>query len=445
MEQSSGEKAASSDQIDPTSPVIFLGLADGEQIENPATPLEALTLFKLGRMKVHFAFPVIAKRAAWCFLVNLDALVSSGDLSIRLVDSQEKQWAMFRLGSAVIERKSSAQPEASGMDQSSAKKRLAFDVGQWILFPTIAEDLLIAEPGEYKLRLEYDKGGFYLGRVIYQFSPPPPLTEEKIAALESDVVSAGQVIYRMGCKQCPSTLTAYIALKKSQEREEMGHVFYRDLPDRFVCGCGRTNLNLDYLRKGGHGFLGRDARISIGEVSYIQRYAHSQLLEIAGQFLGLVQKEKKEEPIQKYLEKNKVLFARFHARRLFVKPRILGRFNADFAILDSQGALVLIEIERPTLRLFKANGHLRGEFNHAYEQVQDWLGEVLKHRTAVIDGLGLKPEEVLTIRGCVIAGRAKIEKREHLRRHMSQPRLNIEFLTLDMLAESLVSMAGELP
>jgi hypothetical protein len=95
--------------------------------------------------------------------------------------------------------------------------------------------------------------------------------------------------------------------------------------------------------------------------------------------------------------------------------------------------------------LFKNNGHLRSDFNHAYEQVQDWLDEVLRHRAAVIEGLGLSSDHVLSIRGCVIAGRAKAERREHLRRHLSQPRPNIDFLTLDALADNLVSMAGELP
>jgi len=97
------------------------------------------------------------------------------------------------------------------------------------------------------------------------------------------------------------------------------------------------------------------------------------------------------------------------------------------------------------MRLFKKNGHLRNDLNHAYEQVQDWLNEVMKHRSAVIEGLGLKPDDVLSIRGCVIAGRAKLEDREHLRRHMSQPRQGIEFFTFDMLGQSLAGVARDLP
>jgi hypothetical protein len=232
-------------------------------------------------------------------------------------------------------------------------------------------------------------------------------------------------------------------VQKVIAQEQKGFTYYKELPDTFVCDCGKTKFGLEYLRIGMHGFLNRDAGFSVGQLSYVQQYARSQLTDISGSFLKLLRTEKKEEAIQKFLEKNKVLFARFHARKLFLKPRILGKFNADFAVLDSEGVLTFIEIERPNMRLFKSNGHLRADFNHAYEQVHDWLHEVVKHRYAVIEGLGLKQDQVLSIRGCVIAGREEVESREHLSRHMSQPRSNIDFLTFDMLANGLSRIAQE--
>lgn len=444
-------------EIDPASPVIFLGVADGEKTDRTVPLLESMSLFSLAHVKAHFAFPIVAKRAVWCFLVNFGVIDVGETLVVRLIDDKGKELGKFTFGAASTVAVPLTAPEgqvvqaAQGQTvqgtqrETTQQSRIALDEGQWILNPSSNPELVISEPGEYRLVLDRNGTILYLGRVIYAFAPPPPLTDERISALESDPVSRGQVVLKFGCKHCPSELKAYVATKRSEEMANSSHIYYLDLPDRFACSCGRANMNLEYLRKGGHGFLGRNARIAIGDISYVQRYAHSQLLEIAAQFLSLLQKEKKEEVVQKFLEHNKVLLARFHAQRLFIKPRILGKFNADFAVLDSQGVLTLIEIERPTLRLFKKNGHLRSEFNHAYEQVQDWLDEVLRHRAAVIEGLGLNADQVLSIRGCVVAGRAKSEKREHLRRHLSQPRQGIDFLTLDALADSLVSMAGDLP
>jgi hypothetical protein len=435
--------------IDPASPVIFLGVADGEKTERQVALLESTSLFNLAHVKAHFSFPILARQAVWCFLINFSAVDVGETLVIRLTDDKGNEVGKFTIGASSVVGVPVAtlggQTVQAVADQTSRHSQLLLDKGQWILNAAPNRQLVISEPGEYRLLLERKGELRYLGRVIYVFVPPPPLTEEQISALESDPVSQGHVVIRLGCKHCPSELKAYMSTKRSDEMANSGHIYYLDLPDRFVCGCGKANMNLEYLRQGGHGFLGRGARIAVGDISYVQRYAHSQLLEIAAQFLALVQKEKKEEVIQKFLENNKVLLARFHAQRLFIKPRILGKFNADFAVLDSQGVLTLIEIERPTLKLFKKNGHLRSQLNHAYEQVQDWLDEVARHRAAVIEGLGLSADQVLSIRGCVVAGRAKAEKREHLRRHLSQPRPSIEFLTLDALADNLVSMAGELP
>jgi hypothetical protein len=437
--------------VDHSAPVEFLGLADGAALENSGAPHETWTLFKLARAKFHFVFPAIMKHAVWCFLIKTDR---NWNVRIQVLDRTGKEQAHLNFGPTslpTLAPNTDQVTPATATNQISApvsgpgNVMVAVDAGQWLIQAVPIPDLLIPEPGEYHLLAHWDGRSCYLGRVLFGFAPPPPLTDEQISAQESDPVSPKVVKLVLACKKCDSKLLAYTSAKKLVAPEPDGAIFYHDLPDRFECRCGATKMSLQFLRQGMHGFLGRDARVSVGDISYVQRYAHAQLLDISARFLNLIQREKSEEAIQKFLAQNKVLFARFHAKQLFVKPRILGKFNADFAILDSEGVLTLIEIERPSMKLFKKNGHLRQELNHAYEQVQDWLDEVLKHRAAVIEGLGLKPDDVLSIRGCVIAGRTKPENREHLRRHMSQPRQNIEFFTLDMLGQSLARIAHDLP
>ncbi len=425
-----------------SSPVIFLGVASGTVEHHPGTPYQSTSLFEVGRVKPHFAFPVTLDNQYWCFLVRADIVAESGaPIQLNVVNSAGAKIANLSINSRYPSKQ--VQPgsdETASLPEQDSGITFVIDRHQWLLQSVLIKQLVIDSPGEYHVEVEARGITTNLGRIIFVFSPPPKLTPERISAFEADPTSPKAVIVTFGCKFCNSKMYAYAAPNKSQEQEDKGRVFYQELPDQFVCGCGKTNFDLSYMRQGMHGFLSREARAA-HSISYVQRYAHSQLSKTASNFISLVKKVPDEPTIQSFLESNKILFARFHPKKLFIKPRILGRFNADFATFDSEGTLCLIEIERPGLRLFKANGHLRADFNHAYEQVQDWLNEVSKYRNAVLEGLGLEPDQVMAIRGCVIAGQGKVENKKHLQRHMSQPRPGIEFLTLDMLGQSLIELA----
>ncbi len=97
------------------------------------------------------------------------------------------------------------------------------------------------------------------------------------------------------------------------------------------------------------------------------------------------------------------------------------------------------------MRLFKKGGHPTAELMHAYGQVNDWLQEYFNHPAAVLARLELRSEEVMRVKGIVIAGRNKKEKPDHLRRHLSKPVYpDIEFLTLDDLGNSLMQISRNL-
>lgn len=431
-------------------PIVFIGLADHAEASNEGDPYESHSFFAVARVKPHFTFPTNINRARWCFLIDSSefSAITGGALSVKILAPNGKEVANISFDKAepiiAPSETHDAVPIIANHNPVTTKK-FCLDKDQWVFMSAGFQDFMVAEPGEYTVSCCWVGKQYRIGRIIFAFHPPPELTTERIGALESDPTMPKAVQATYGCKHCDSKLKAYAAVNKSNSIEEAGYIFYKELPDEFVCTCGKTKFSMSYARAGLHGFLYPGARIALGEISYVQRYAHSQLTGLASSFLKLIKTETKEEVIQQHLEKNKVLFARFSANKLFTKPRILGKFNADFALLDSRGALVLIEIERPNMRLFKKNGHLRAEFNHAYEQVEDWLNEYGKHPAAVIEGLGLKQDQVLSVRGCVIAGAANAEKREHLQRHMSQARSNIDFLTFDMLGQSLLELANKLP
>ena len=117
----------------------------------------------------------------------------------------------------------------------------------------------------------------------------------------------------------------------------------------------------------------------------------------------------------------------------------------DFAILDANDRLLLIELEKPGLQLFKQNGHPTAKLMHAYEQVRDWLHEYSKHRGAVLEGMELDSRDIRSVRGVVIAGRSKRLSEKHLQRHLEKPPFSeIEFMTLDELAHYLAQISRDI-
>lgn len=240
-------------------------------------------------------------------------------------------------------------------------------------------------------------------------------------------------------------MKVYTALNKNLYLEEDGYIWQHDIPDEFKCECGQTNYSLRYVKEGLHGLLLKRLSPSTVGASYIRRYAHEQIIKIIDRFNSLLETKHDEKTFQEYIEKQTIMLSRFHARRLFIKPRILDKFVADFAVLDSRNQLLLIEIESPSLLLFTKKGYPTAKLTHAYGQVRDWLHEYEKYPDAVLASLDLTPDQVVAVRGVVIAGRSSPAIFKHLQRHLSKPLYpEIEFLTFDDLSISLQEISRRL-
>ena len=305
--------------IDADSPVIFLGIADGIGIINIGTPFETITIFNLSCVKAHFSYPAILAQSTWCFLFKSDASIGSKTYRIRLLNIADEEIAhinfSFVVSSSPIapEQVSEQRPEQvskAGIDERAETSSqptpfvskpqgnsFTLNSGAWIFQSGAIPTLNIAEPGNFTVQLEKDGRKYLLGSVIFVFNPPPPLTEDQIAALDSDPVAMKAAKLMFSCKLCGGAITAYAASRKSPDIESEGAIFYRDLPDVFVCDCKRTNINLTYARTGLHGFLGKTARQAAGDISFIRAYADNQLREVAGNFLKLIEKETKKKNI----------------------------------------------------------------------------------------------------------------------------------------------------
>jgi len=80
------------------------------------------------------------------------------------------------------------------------------------------------------------------------------------------------------------------------------------------------------------------------------------------------------------LKENSFLFQELVERQFSVQPIFhevaIGNYKCDFAWLNDRSdgpEWVLVEIEKPNLRLFKKNGEPTAKLHHACEQVHSWI------------------------------------------------------------------------
>jgi hypothetical protein len=326
----------------------------------------------------------------------------------------------------------------------SSEGAMLFGSGQFVILP-LRIGILIPRPGKYHVYSVYDGERTRIGSVEFLYQKTPSLTPDQVVAINSNPDAAKFVKMELGCKSCGDNITFYTALARSSELESGGVLWYADLPDRFSCQCGKVDLSLCYLRESMHAFLLQDLGKEISGLSYVRRYGHREVVKTAKEYTAVLGSGKGESTVQGFIEKHPILLAHFGAKRLFFKPSFLGKHFGDFAVLDTQDRLWLIELEKPTMKLFKKNRHPRAELLHAYEQVNDWLHEYRKHPAAVLDQFGLSVSDVSTVCGAVVAGRRDSVTQETLQRHLSDPPYpHIDFMTLDDLAISMLELSKQL-
>lgn len=109
-------------------------------------------------------------------------------------------------------------------------------------------------------------------------------------------------------------------------------------------------------------------------------------------------------------------------------------YETDFAIRGVGDRYVFVEIEKPTTPIFKKDGDFRADFNHACEQVEDWLTWLrnnLSTATARLPGLR-EP------RGLLVVGLRSQFDSNHLTKleaRNTMVRGSYEILTFDDLLE----------
>lgn len=106
-------------------------------------------------------------------------------------------------------------------------------------------------------------------------------------------------------------------------------------------------------------------------------------MDIFKEYDYLLDNCKDENEVQRYLENNSNLLPvnnwllghQVHCSLIISKFKFGNKYVSDFAYLtkcSDEWYVVFVEIENPKKAIFTEKDHFTSEFNHAYEQVQDW-------------------------------------------------------------------------
>jgi len=463
-------------------PIIFLGVAGQIRREQGFFPFNPIDIFQLSQVKNHFIYPVSVAGSHGIFLVHkrlidlfhkkevieiiyrsangkeiwtttLASEQMSDPSAVQAVSSTPTPTANSNIPSGHVDEPASLndrpQPVIIPMKAEASTPTFIHKTGGWGLVTIpLPTNVMVPEPSIYTVEGKWAGQKTILGEVPFLYQPKPPFTPEEISAIQANPNAVQTLRVVLGCQKCPTKLRTYTGLQRDPNSEREGFIWQEELGDSFACQCGTTTLPLKYMRESMHALLGRDAKLYTGPLNldYIGLYAHTGIIKVVEEFNRLLDKHKDEGTFQRFIEDHPVMLARFYPIKLFKKPNILGKLQADFAILDADKKLVFIELEKPSLKLFtKREGQPTAYLIHAYEQVRSWMREYAKHPNAVLEGLGLSADQVMAVKGAVIAGRNKGENREHMQRHRADPIYEgVAFLTLDDLSASLRQISLQL-
>lgn len=315
------------------------------------------------------------------------------------------------------------------------------DEGWALLDNPIDTDVVVNFPGTYDVFLSTPDGEQYVTAVSFLHAQVAPYTPEEITAIKSDPLASKWVRMTVNCKFCGQGVKAYAGIERSPSLESQGFTLNSEIKeDQFTCSCGKTRFSLVPMRTGLHGLLRRNLSPQMDtNVSPVRLYEKTTLEESCRQLLKLIRAKTNEEELQQFLRDHPIFFHVFMPKRVFIKPPILRKYVADFAVLNTRDELLLIEIEKPHLRLLKKDGDTTADLNHAFYQVRTWTQVLDDHRGAALDAIGLKLEEVARVRGVVVAGRKPSDDKK-LRLLRSASTAEIELFTYDDLLETVTEL-----
>jgi len=300
------------------------------------------------------------------------------------------------------------------------------------------------KPDTFTLIIEEDGKKHEIGSYNLIYQKALPLTQERIQAIKSDPLSFKYLKYELKCNKCNEKISIFCGINKGKKENTVDNIWYEDLPDNFKCKCGETECELKYIRESMHALLGYKENKFSYDQGIERSYTLGALETVVNDFNRLINNDNlSEEDYQKFIELNPIIFSIFTPKLLKFKSPVTSKFKTDFVVLNSMNELLLIEIEKPTTKLFKKDGTQHSELTHALDQVENWLMAGKRNRLALIDDINMDSltiDNITNVKGVVIAGKNKSEDTNYIEKIRS--RGNIDFYTYDDLLRSLAVISN---
>ena len=411
--------------------VVFLGICERvAYVREGNTNLFKWNILGLKNIILSYIFPIRFRNLGIGLAIDYDKFTDKIDL--RIIDEERKELGFINIKIKKI------QHESKSIKLPGYNLMVYVPKNNWsvVFLPVRETDIIIYKPGIYNICLSQQDELNVIGQLDFVLINPPPLTQERIAAIKSDPTAVKAVRLDFKCIKCLSKFKMYAALQPDKKLEADGYLRDNTVPDEYICDCGKTRIDLRVLRKNLYGFLGARTRKN-EELDFIPLYEKSVLEGVRDKFITLINSKTNEESLQKFIQENPILLHQLPAEKLFFKPPLLTQYVADFGIVTPQKELILIEIEKAHTRLMKKNGGIAADLNHAFDQIRNWLHLADEHRLAVLESIGIEKDEVSSVRGVVIAGRDSSYDEKHIRKLKGADWGKISILTYDDLLFAL--------
>lgn len=424
--------------------VAFLGICERASFVREGHPLIwRHNLIGLRQALVSYFYPSSA-RGWYMVLACYDPQVFT-QAHLRLVDDTGDELVKLDLA---IEHRGTESPAEGSREQRTW--RMVPQAPSWFLTHFALDQLVIHRSGSIRVMLGTDgaREEACIGEIFCAQVEPPPLTPDRIAAIRADPRASKHVRVALGCKKCSARLFVVAGVQRPTDLDGVENVWYEEAPTSWQCQCGHSNIDLTSIRRNLHGALGSPIPTGVSgsgtDLTLIRMYTKGALTDVCGEFGALLDDSPPEAEVQQFLEQNTVFLHRFGPIRIKPKAPILTKYQTDFAVLDVRGMLILIELERPGIKLLKKDGSASQYLQHAFDQVRTWLDATRRHWVATLDCMGFKESDVAGVRGVVVAGRDGGYPSEHLLRLKGADHGPIDFYTFDDLLEDTVQLARDL-
>lgn len=177
-----------------------------------------------------------------------------------------------------------------------------------------------------------------------------------------------------------------------------------------------------------------------GEYLWLRKNSQARLREyykaIVDEFSRLLDAgDTAEELLQQFLTRHGEVMSPGYKR--FFPKVVLGAHVTDFIVEERSGEYLLVELESPKRRLFRANGHEAADLTHARGQVHDWIRYIQDNKSTVERELNLTSMSA-SPRALIVIGRSK-NVTDRNRRMLQVGADKIEVLTYDDLLAKFVA------